>query len=110
MRTFACCFAAALAAPLSAQVAAVAAEASFETLFDAPVRVQAAGEPIQTEIGHSAPYTCDWDGDGVRDLLVGQFGSGKLWIFRNEGTDKAPKYGKGVTFEADGRPAKVAAG
>ena len=28
----------------------------------------------------------DFDGDGLKDLLVGQFGHGKLRIYRNSGT------------------------
>ena len=44
-----------------------------------PVRLEAAGKPIDTEIGHAAPFVCDFDGDGLKDLLVGQFGDGILW-------------------------------
>ena len=42
--------------------------------FAPPVRVEAAGKPIDTEVGHAAPFVGDFDGDGVDDLLVGQFG------------------------------------
>jgi hypothetical protein len=48
----------------------------------------------------------DFDGDGVRDLLVGQFGGGLLWIYRNEGTDAEPRLAEGRTFKVgpdDGR-------
>lgn len=44
----------------------------------APVRIEAAGKPIDTDTGHAAPFVGDFDGDGVRDLLVGQFGDGIL--------------------------------
>ena len=64
-----------------------------------PVRLEAGGKPIDTEIGHAAPFVYDWDGDGVWDLLVGQFGGGILWIFRNEGTNAAPKLAAGVKFK-----------
>lgn len=68
-----------------------------------PVRLEAAGKPVDTEEpGHSAPFVVDWDGDGKRDLLVGQFGGGALWIYRNEGTDAAPRLGPGTKFK-DGR-------
>jgi hypothetical protein len=33
----------------------------------------------------------DFDGDGVPDLLVGQFEDGKLRIYKNLGTAKEPK-------------------
>jgi len=68
-----------------------------------PVRIEAGGKPIDTDIGHAAPFVADFDGDGVRDLLVGQFGEGILRIFRNEGTDAAPKLAAGVKFK-DGAP------
>ena len=77
--------------------------------FEKPVRIEAGGEPITTEIGHSAPYTCDWDGDGKRDLLVGQFGDGKLFVYINEGTNAEPVYAEGSLFEADGRAGTVPA-
>lgn len=72
----------------------------------APVRLQAAGKPIDTAIGHAAPFVGDFDGDGINDLLVGQFGDGLLWIYRNVGSNADPKLAAGVQFKngkADGR-------
>ena len=68
-----------------------------------PVRLEAGGKPIDTDIGHAAPFVCDFDGDGVRDLLVGQFGDGILWVYRNVGTDAKPKLAAGVKFK-EGKP------
>ncbi|HEV3447765.1 MAG TPA: hypothetical protein VG099_24225 [Gemmataceae bacterium] len=68
----------------------------------APVRLEAAGKPIDTAVGHAAPFVCDFDGDGVKDLLVGQFGDGILWMYRNVGTNKQPKLAAGVKFK-DGK-------
>ena len=70
--------------------------------LEQPVRLEAAGKPIDTNIGHAAPFVCDFDGDKVRDLLVGQFGQGILWIYRNEGTNSQPKLAAGVKFK-DGK-------
>ncbi len=70
--------------------------------FEPPIRLEAAGKPIDTDVGHAAPFVCDFDGDGVKDLLVGQFGDGILWIFRNEGTNSQPKLAAGVKFK-DGK-------
>jgi hypothetical protein len=71
-----------------------------------PVRLEAGGKPIDTAVGHAAPFVADFDGDGVRDLLVGQFGDGLLWIYRNAGTNAQPRLAAGVKFKdgkADGR-------
>lgn len=81
-----------------------------------PERILADGKPIDVTAGHAAPYVLDFDGDGVRDLLVGEFGdgqfpveelpaaldegwkqagvfvNGRLRIYRNHGTDAAPQF------------------
>ncbi len=70
------------------------------------VQLEVGGKPIDTAVGHAAPFVGDFDGDGVNDLLVGQFGEGILWIYRNTGTNAKPKLAPGVKFKegkADGR-------
>ena len=91
---------------LAATLAASLAAQQFET----PFRVEAGGKPIDVDIGHAAPYVVDFDGDGVRDLLVGQFGQGRCRIYRNLGTDAAPRFADFTLFEAGGKVAEVAAG
>jgi hypothetical protein len=71
-----------------------------------PVRLEAASKPIDTDVGHAAPFVGDFDGDGINDLLVGQFGDGILWVYRNEGTSGQPKLAAGKKFKdghEDGR-------
>lgn len=81
-----------------------ASEAARE--LEPPVRIEAAGKPIDTDVGHAAPFVGDFDGDGKADLLVGQFGEGLLWIYRNEGTSAQPRLAAGAKFQEgrdDGR-------
>jgi hypothetical protein len=68
-----------------------------------PVRIMAAGEYIDTDTGNAAPMVYDFDRDGAKDLLVGQFGDGLLWIYRNEGSNAEPKLRAGRKF-MDGKP------
>jgi hypothetical protein len=76
----------------------------------APVRIEADGKPIDTEIGHAAPFVGDVDGDGVDDLLVGQFGQGLLWIYRNEGAKGRPKLAAGSKFKGGADDGRVPTG
>jgi len=72
-----------------------------------PLRIEAAGKPIDTEVGHAAPFVCDFDGDGVQDLLVGQFKGGVLWIYRNGGTNAEPKLAAGMKFKEGSKDGSV---
>jgi hypothetical protein len=69
-----------------------------------PVKITAAGTPVEAHMGHAAPFLVDFDGDGVKDLLVGQFGEGKLAIYKNIGTNKVPKFDRKEWFQG-GAPA-----
>jgi hypothetical protein len=69
------------------------ASAADNELFHPPTQIQAAGKPLDVEReGHSAPFFGDVDGDGVRDLLVGQYDRGKLRLYRNHGTNAQPLF------------------
>jgi hypothetical protein len=76
-----------------------------------PVPVRAGGRPIDVEReGHAAPFVGDFDGDGVLDLLVGQYYEGRLRIYRNIGTNARPKFEGYTWFEAGGAVARVPEG
>lgn len=75
-----------------------------------PVRLEANGKPIDTDVGHAAPFVGDFDGDGVNDLLVGQFGEGILWIYKNIGTNAKPKFAAGVKFKDGSEDGRVPTG
>ena len=90
--------------------AAVRAGAGEIRELSDPYRVEAGGKPIDVEIGHAAPWVGDFDGDGVNDLLVGQFGGGKLRIYRNAGTNAAPRYEDVAWFQTGEGEGKVPSG
>ncbi len=77
-------------------------------LFHAPTRLLAADGVIDSgpSWGHSGPWVEDVDGDGKRDLIVGDF-SGLFRLYRNEGTDREPRYAASVNLKAGGGEAKV---
>lgn len=75
-----------------------------------PVRILAGGKPIDVEVGHAAPCFADFDGDGLEDLLVGQFGGGKLRIYKNAGTGRLPRFDDFSIFQADGKEGTVPSG
>jgi hypothetical protein len=89
---------------------AFAAADSPKIEFLPPVRLEAGGEIVDTDIGHAAPFHGDIDGDGRKDLLVGQFGGGILWVYRNEGTEQAPRYARRTKFQAGGADGTVPTG
>ena len=95
-----CAFTAMSACAISAATTSADNDASG-TIFEEPVRLKADGEFINTDIGHAAPYLYDIDDDGDRDLLVGQFGEGKLRIYHNIGSNESPKYDAVKWFKAD---------
>jgi hypothetical protein len=76
-----------------------------------PVPVLAAGQPLDVgRDGHSAPFVGDLDGDGQRDLLVGQYHEGRLRVYRNLGDNQRPRFDDFTWFEADGQPGRVPEG
>ena len=87
--------------------AAVAGTSSFVTAaeFEKPTRMTADGQPVSVQSpGYAAPCWQDVDGDGKKDLLVGQFRKGKIKVYKGDGTGKIAK---GEWLKADGRVAEV---
>jgi hypothetical protein len=64
--------------------------------------VRANGSPILLSIGHVDPCVVDWDGDGMKDLLVGQFSGGKIRFYKNTGTNCYPVFTTYTYLKADG--------
>lgn len=78
--------------------------------FHEGVKLEAGGQAIDVEVGHLVPCVVDWNGDGKRDLVVGQFSGGKIRLYLNEGTDRAPKLGAFTYLEAGGKEISLPAG
>jgi len=74
------------------------------------VKLMAGGEPIDVEIGHLVPCVSDWNSDGKKDLLVGQFKSGAIRLYLNQGTDAAPMFKDFSMLHAGGKPIRLDAG
>jgi FG-GAP-like repeat len=85
-----------------------AASAVAGDVFEPPVRLKADGQVIDTgpQWGHSSPCVIDLNGDGVKDLLIGDFG-GKFHRYLNVGKPNAPEYRGDGLLQAGGVEAEV---
>ncbi|QDU85265.1 hypothetical protein Pla163_23930 [Planctomycetes bacterium Pla163] len=73
--------------------------------FAAPVRLLADGKPIRTAApGYAAPTLHDVNGDGHRDLVVGQLEGGRLRVHPGNADGG---FGAGSWLEAGGEVAEV---
>lgn len=67
--------------------------------LEQPIRIEAGGEPLNVDVGHAAPSLCDFDGDGVTDLIVGA-GDGSVTWYRTTGKKGDPVLEPGVPLVA----------
>ena len=74
------------------------------------VKLKADGETIEIRIGHLVPCATDWNNDGKKDLIVGQFEGGKIRLYLNEGTDEKPRFGEFSYLQAGDKPIRLDAG
>ena len=54
----------------------------------------------------SAPAVLDWNNDGRKDLLVGDY-YGYIELYLNQGTDARPSFNGGTRLTADGMPIRT---
>ncbi|MCX6928903.1 MAG: VCBS repeat-containing protein [Verrucomicrobia bacterium] len=69
-------------------------------ILDTGVRLMVGGSPLTVGI-RASPYVCDWNGDGLKDLLCGN-GNGNVYFFKNIGTAQSPEYVPGTLIQAGG--------
>jgi hypothetical protein len=73
--------------------------------FRPPTRLMADGAPVRVENpGWACPCWADMDGDGKKELLVGQFNGGKIRVYKNLGDGKLAA---GDWLKADGAVAEI---
>ena len=72
-----------------------------------PFAILADGDSISVDIGHAAPFVYDFNKDGRKDLIVGQFGGGKARIYLNHGTDSEPEFDGFTYLQAAGEDATM---
>jgi hypothetical protein len=73
--------------------------------FEPPVRLKAGGAAVRVESpGYAAPCWADINGDGKKQLLVGQFSGGKIRVFKYLGDEK---FAPGAWLQAEGKEAQV---
>ena len=86
---------------------ALAAPCLADDRFEKPVRLTTAGQAIGVESpGYAAPWLQDMDGDGIRDLLVGQFNKGKISYFKGT-ANGATDFAAHAWLQAGGEVASV---
>ena len=66
------------------------------------VYIQSSGSPLTVKT-HTTPSVIDWNSDGKKDLLVGQFDKGYIWWFPNRGTDAQPVFAGGQQLLVSGQ-------
>ena len=77
--------------------------------FESGMILQVNGEPVAVESpGYACPTIADVDGDGVDDLVVGQFNGGKMHFHKNlSKSDEIPKYASQQWIMTGPEPAQV---
>lgn len=86
-------------------VLAVAPAVANAAEFKSPIRLSGGDKAVRVESpGYAAPCWADVDGDGKKDLLVGQFNKGKIRVYRNLGN---LKFAVGKWLQAGGKIAEV---
>jgi hypothetical protein len=76
--------------------------------FSTGERIQAGGSDLQVPRDgggtnlYTVPCVVDWNEDGRKDLLVGCFYNGFIYLYLNSGTNNAPVFTTGSKLKADG--------
>ena len=69
--------------------------------LEAGVYVYDGGAPLSVAV-MSAPNVVDFNSDGKKDLLIGQFTQGKVCLYLNQGADASPVFNGGTKVKSSG--------
>jgi hypothetical protein len=89
---------------------------NFQKLFSTPppfnalVKLKAGNTTMKVDTYTSVPCVVDWNGDGKKDLLVGCFYNGNVYLYQNSGTNNSPVFTTGTKLKADGQEISVVYG
>lgn len=99
---------------LPARIAQAETGSTFATpAFSIGERIKADGGDLKVPgVGsgtniYTVPCVVDWNEDGKKDLLVGCFYYGNIYLYLNSGTNNAPVFTTGSKLKADGTDISV---
>ncbi|MDZ7317864.1 MAG: hypothetical protein ONB11_01810 [candidate division KSB1 bacterium] len=78
--------------------------------FTSGTRIQANGVDIKVDTYAAAACVADWNADGKKDLLIGCFYYGNVYLYLNSGTNSNPVFTTGSKLQANGTDISVAYG
>ena len=84
--------------------------APAQAQFHEGIKLEANGDIIDIKIGHLVPCVTDWNSDGSKDLIIGQFEAGKIRLYLNQGSDSAPTFNDSEFLHAGGVEISLPAG
>jgi hypothetical protein len=77
--------------------------------IEASVQLESGGSVIKLSYDTN-PTVVDWNNDGLKDLLVGEFTQGYITLFLNQGTEINPVFNSGSKVQSNGSPITVTYG
>ena len=85
-----------------------AAEADSPAVLQAGVYIYDGANPILVQDdgypGYAIPTVVDWNNDGKKDLIVGEFDQGYIRLYLNQGTDSNPVFNGYSLIQSGGAP------